>query len=74
MKVNICLKLVYLTVGFCSFLIKYSVSSLKSAVFDSPKVELTIELSLELRAPISDVKSMFNNLEKQSNYYVSPRG
>lgn len=54
--------MVYLTAGFCSFLIRYSVSSLKSAVFDSPKVEETMLDSLELLAPMSDVKSIFSNL------------
>lgn len=40
-------------------------SSLKSAVLDSPNVELTMLDSLELLAPMaSDDKSIFNNLQR----------
>jgi hypothetical protein len=38
------------------------VSSLKSAVLDSPNVDETMLDSLELLAPMSDVKSIFSNL------------
>lgn len=46
-------------------------SSLKSAVFDSPKVELTMLDSLELLAPMSDVKSMLNNLAHEDMFKIS---
>jgi hypothetical protein len=49
---------------------RYSVSSLKSAVLESPKVELTILDSLELLAPMSEVKSMFNNLNERREHSV----
>lgn len=44
--------------------IKHSVSSLKSAVVDSPNVELTMLDSLLLRAPMSEM-SIVSNLPRQ---------